>query len=68
MTLFSLGYVISNALGGLIYDSWGGNRPIYLMGAAFSLISLILALCAGELQVKPTSTTLQSQGKRLLMR
>lgn len=62
VTLFSLGYVISNALGGLIYDSWG-NRPIYLMGAAFSLISLILALCAGELQVKPTSSTLQTQGK-----
>ena len=50
VTLFSLGYVISNALGGLIYDSWG-NRPIYLMGAAFSLLSLILALSAGELQL-----------------
>lgn len=50
VTLFSLGYVISNALGGLIYDNWG-NRPIYLMGAAFSLISLLLALCAGELQM-----------------
>ena len=50
VTLFSLGYVISNALGGLIYDNWG-NRPIYLMGAAFSLLSLILALSAGELQL-----------------
>lgn len=50
VTLFSLGYVISNTLGGLIYDSWG-NRPIYLMGAAFSLLSLILALSAGELQL-----------------
>lgn len=54
VTLFSLGYVISNALGGLIYDSYG-NRPIYLMGAAFSLFSLALALCAGELKMQEKS-------------
>lgn len=54
VTLFSLGYMLSNALGGMIYDTWG-NQPIYLMGAAFSLISLILALFAGELAVAPKS-------------
>lgn len=49
VTLFSLGHMLSNALAGLIYDAWG-NRPIYLMGAAFSLISLLLALSAGRYQ------------------
>lgn len=59
VTLFSLGYMLSNALGGLIYDAWG-NRPIYLMGAAFSFLSLILALLAGELRLPSRSIPISS--------
>ena len=51
VTMFSLGFMISNAIGGFIYDSLG-NRYLYLMGAAFSLVSLVLALCAGKNEPK----------------
>ena len=51
VTMFSLGFMISNAIGGFIYDSLG-NRYLYLMGAGFSLFSLVLALCAGKNEPK----------------
>lgn len=51
VTMFSLGFMISNAIGGFVYDSLG-NRYLYLMGAGFSLVSLVLALCAGKNEPK----------------
>ena len=51
VTMFSLGFMISNAIGGFVYDSLG-NRYLYLLGAGFSLVSLVLALCAGKNEPK----------------
>lgn len=51
VTMFGVGYMLSNALSGFIYDRYG-NRQIYLMGAVLCVISLILALSAGKLDHK----------------
>jgi len=51
VTMFSLGFMVSNAIGGFVYDSLG-NRYLYLMGAGFSLVSLGLALLAGKNEPK----------------
>ena len=51
VTMFSLGYMISSAIGGFVYDNLG-NRYLYLMGAGFALVSLVLALCAGKNEPK----------------
>ena len=51
VTMFGVGYMLSNAVSGFIYDRYG-NREIYLMGAALCVISLILALSTGKLETK----------------
>ena len=51
VTMFGIGYMLSNALSGFIYDRYG-NREIYLVGAGLCVISLILALSAGKLETK----------------
>lgn len=55
VTMFGVGYMISNALSGFIYDRFG-NRELYLLGAILCVISLILALNAGKLEPKPEQT------------
>lgn len=55
VTMFGVGYMLSNALSGFIYDRFG-NREIYLMGAVLCVISLILALSAGKFDTKFTSS------------
>jgi MFS family permease len=55
VTMFGVGYMLSNALSGFIYDRFG-NREIYLMGAVLCVISLILALSAGKFDSKFTSS------------
>ncbi len=47
VTMFGVGYMISNALSGFVYDRFG-NREVYLVGAALCLVSLCLALSAGK--------------------
>ena len=47
VTMFGVGYMISNALSGFVYDRFG-NREVYLVGAALCLVSLCLALGAGK--------------------
>lgn len=47
VTMFGVGYMISNALSGFVYDRFG-NREVYLIGAALCLVSLCLALSAGK--------------------
>jgi PPP family 3-phenylpropionic acid transporter len=47
VTMFGVGYMISNALAGFIYDNLG-NREVYLMGASFAFISIVLALIAAR--------------------
>lgn len=47
VTMFGVGYMISNALSGFVYDRFG-NREVYLVGAALCLVSLFLALSAGK--------------------
>ena len=49
VTMFGVGYMISNALSGFIYDRYG-NRELYLLGAILCVISLILAINAGKLE------------------
>ena len=51
VTMFGMGYILSNALCGFVYDRFG-NREVYLIGAGLCLISLILALSAGKFEPK----------------
>jgi PPP family 3-phenylpropionic acid transporter len=47
VTLTGLGYMLSNALAGVIYDQFGGQQ-VFLMGALLCVGSLVLALAAGN--------------------
>jgi PPP family 3-phenylpropionic acid transporter len=63
VTMFSLGYMLSNALSGVIYDQFG-NRHVYLLGAVLCGISLAFGLLAGKLEplsTNQTSTSISSQ-------
>ena len=51
VTMFGMGYILSNALCGFVYDRFG-NREVYLIGAGLCLVSLILALSAGKFEPK----------------
>ncbi|NLE83473.1 MAG: MFS transporter [Chloroflexi bacterium] len=53
VTLFGVGYIVSNALSGLVVDRFG-NREVYLVAAALNLLSLFLALSAGRFEPKLT--------------
>ncbi|MDD2521334.1 MAG: MFS transporter [Anaerolineaceae bacterium] len=52
VTMFGIGYMISNALSGFVYDRFG-NREVYLVAAGICVISLLLALGAGKIEPKP---------------
>jgi len=45
ITLNGIFHMLSNALSGVVYDTYGG-RPIYLVSACFCVISLVFALAA----------------------
>ena len=51
VTMFGMGYIISNALSGFVYDRFG-NREVYLVGAGLCAVSLLLGLSAGKLEPK----------------
>jgi PPP family 3-phenylpropionic acid transporter len=55
VTLTGLGYMLSNALAGVIYDQFGGQQ-VFLMGAVLCVGSLVLALAAGRAD-KPAIVT-----------
>jgi len=54
VTLTGLGYMLSNALSGMIYDNYGG-RQVFLMGALLCAVSLLLAVAAGKPSSDATS-------------
>jgi PPP family 3-phenylpropionic acid transporter len=47
LTLIGVGYMVSNAAAGWLYDQFGG-RPVYLMGACLCLIALSLTWWAKD--------------------
>lgn len=47
VTLTGLGYMLSNAMAGVIFDQFGGQQ-VFLMGALLCVGSLVLALAAGN--------------------
>ena len=47
VTVTGLVYMLSNAMAGVVFDKFGG-RQVFLMGAVFCVISLGLALSAGN--------------------
>ncbi len=51
VTMFGIAYMISNAISGFVYDRFG-NQDVYLVGAAFCAVSLLLALIAGKYEPK----------------